>query len=455
MHNVKRAAHPDRSNLDLSYAGRDFCQPVPRYTLPEQGMSARNAYQLLHDEMRLDAQPALNLASFITTWMEPEANALMAETAAKNLIDHDEYGQTSEIENRVVNMMAHLLHAPGSGAACGATTVGSSEAIMLGLLAHKRAWQKRRAAAGKPTHSPNFVFGADAHTCLEKFARYFDVEPRLAPMAPHNYVVNLQDMAQRIDENTIAVAAIVGTTYTGQMDPVGEIDTLLRGLHAERGWTIPLHVDAASGGFVLPFTRPDVVWDFRLPSVRSINVSNHKFGLVYPGIGSLLFRERADLPEELIFHINYLGGDMPNYSLNFSRPSAPVVAQYYNFLRLGQAGYTRIMQNIMTNARYLAEQLRQLGGWQVIGDGTLFPVIVARAAAPEQLDVFAVSKRLRAHGWVVPAYTLPAHAEHVAVLRMVVRESLSRDLIDKLLADLQACMQDRAGKSANSKRPVC
>lgn len=454
MHHVKPPSSREASHLELSYAGRDFCDPVPRLTLPERGMPARNAFQLLQDELRLDATPALNLASFITTWMEPEARELMAETAAKNLIDHDEYGQTSEIERRVVNMMAHLLHAPGTGEACGTTTVGSSEAIMLGLLAHKRAWQHRRAVAGLPADKPNFVFGADAHTCIEKFGRYFDVESRIVPMTAQSYIVSAEQMAQRIDANTVAVVAVVGTTYTGQMDPVGEIDALLRQLKTDRGWHIPLHVDAASGGFVLPFTRPDVVWDFRLPSVCSINVSNHKFGLVYPGIGSLLFRDKAVLPEDLVFHINYLGGDMPNYSLNFSRPSAQVVAQYYNFLRLGHEGYARVMQSITTNARYLAAQLRAMGVWEVIGDATLFPVVVARPLRPEGVDVFALSKRLRAHGWVVPAYTLPADAQSVAVLRMVVRESLSRDLIDRLLADLRRSLEGVPRASPGS-RHVC
>jgi glutamate decarboxylase len=439
MHSLKKHSdsHPDF--LNVAHAQRQFLAPVPKYALGEEGMAAEVAYQLVHDELMFDAQPQLNLATFITSWMEPQAEKLFTETLPKNLIDREEYPQTSEIERRVVSIVGHMLHAPHTEDATGTTTVGSSEAIMLAFLAHKRRWQLRRGVRDKS--QPNLVFGADAHTCIEKFCRYFDVEPRMIALHPERFVTTAQDMLAQVDDNTIAVCGIAGTTYTGQMDDLQGINAMLLQLQQERGLHVPLHIDAASGGFTLPFSDPTVLFDFRLSQVRSINVSNHKFGLVYPGLGTLVFRDKADLPEDLIFHINYLGGDMPNYSLNFSRSSGQVIAQYYSMLRLGRAGHTKVIGNVMACAKHLAEQLRQTGRFELVGDGTLFPVVVARAADPARTNVFLVSQKLREHGWVVPAYTLPANAEKTSVLRFVVRESMSRDLVDRLLRDIFTALQ--------------
>jgi glutamate decarboxylase len=435
-----------------TYAARCFSHDVPKYRLPKQGMSADAAYQLIHDELNLDGNPALNLASFVTSWMEPQADRLATETLGKNMIDQDEYPQTEAVHERVVSMIGRLFHAPVGERPTGTATIGSSEAIMLAMLAHKRSWQRRREAQGLPADRPNIVMGADVHTCWEKFARYFEVEARVAPMEEDRYTVAAEQVEPLLDEGTIAVAGLLGTTFTGQMDDIASIDALLARVESERGLKIPLHIDAASGGFVVPFSQPDLEWDFRLPMVRSINVSNHKFGLVYPGMGTVVFRDRSDLPEELIFHINYLGGDMPNYSLNFSRPSNSVVLQYFNFLRLGHSGYAEIVANVLSNARALASKLATIEGLELLSDGSSFPIVALRASDPDgPLDLDKLSHRLRERGWIVPAYTLPPNAEHVTVLRMVIKENFSRDMVDMLAHDVHVAV--RSLKHGPGARP--
>jgi glutamate decarboxylase len=437
-----------------TYAGRSFSHDIPKYRLPAQGMSADAAYQMVHDELNLDGNPALNLASFVTSWMEPQADRLAGETLAKNLIDQDEYPQTQVVHERVVSMIGRLFHAPPGEQPTGTATIGSSEAIMLAMLAHKRSWQRRREAEGLPAENPNMVMGADVHTCWEKFARYFEVQARIAPMEEGRYTVGAEQLEPLIDERTIAVAGVLGTTFTGQMDDLGSIDALLGRLEEERGWGIPLHVDAASGGFIVPFSQPELQWDFRLPHVRSLNVSNHKFGLVYPGMGTVVFRDRSDLPEELVFHINYLGGDMPNYSLNFSRPSNSVVLQYFSFLCLGRVGYERIVANMLSNARALADRLGSIEGLELLNDGSSFPIVALRALNPDELDLTALSQRLRERGWIVPAYTLPPDAEHITVLRMVVKENFSRDMVDMLAHDIHTGLRSlRSAGSLYPRRP--
>lgn len=436
-----------------TYAARSFTHPIPRFRIPEDGMSADAAYQLVRDELNLDGNPALNLASFVTSWMEPQADRLATETLPKNLIDQDEYPQTEAVHERVVTMLGRLYNAPGDCHPVGTATIGSSEAIMLALLAHKRTWQRRREAAGQPTDRPNVVVGADVHTCWEKFARYFEVEARIAPMQEDRYTLDAEQVRSRVDERTIAVGALLGTTFTGQMDDLEAINDVLAGLSEQRGWHIPLHIDAASGGFVIPFSQPELRWDFRLSQVRSINVSNHKFGLVYPGMGTVVFRDESDLPQELVFHINYLGGDMPNYSLNFSRPSNSVLLQYFNLLRLGRSGYTRIITGVLSNARRLATALGEHEQLRLINDASQFPIVVARGHDPS-VDLTQLSHLLRQRGWIVPAYTLPADAQHIQVLRMVVKENLSRDLVDLLAHDVGTALKALGGAaSLHSPRP--
>jgi len=416
-------------------------------------MPARAAYQTIHDELNLDGNPALNLASFVTTWMEPEADKLIMESIGKNYVDNDEYPQTEVIQDRVVNMLARLFNAPSDAKSVGSGTIGSSEAIMLGLLAHKWTWKQKREKEGKPIDKPNIVMGADVHTVWEKFAKYFDVELKLIPLRDDIYTITADDVVEIIDENTIAVGAVVGTTFTGQMDPIKEINQALLEIKKTKGWDIPIHVDGASGGFIMPFLYPDIKWDFRLEQVRSINVSGHKYGLVYPGVGWLIFKDKTDLPDDLVFDINYLGGLMPNYSLNFSKGSSTIIAQYYNFIRLGMKGYKNIMVNMQENARYLAKKMEGTGIFDILNKDVMFPLVTARIKNTD-FSVFELSEKLRQQGWIVPAYTLPANADDIAVMRMVVKESFSKDMIEMLITDLEKCIEELSKSHKERKKSI-
>ena len=446
LSNKKNLDEMKKENKETTiYGSRYFAKGIPKYVMPDEGMPARAAYQLIHDEMNLDGNPALNLASFVTTWMEPEAEQLINESLDKNFVDNDEYPQTEVIQSRVINMLARLFNAPEDCESVGAGTIGSSEAIMLALLAHKWTWKKRRQAEGKPFDKPNIVMGADVHTVWEKFALYFDVELKLIPLKEDIYVISAEDVAAEVDENTIAVGAVVGTTFTGQMDPVKEINDALLKVKKEKGWDIPMHVDGASGGFIVPFLYPDIEWDFRLEQVRSINVSGHKYGLVYPGIGWLIFKDKIDIPEELVFDINYLGGSMPNYSLNFSKGSSTIIAQYYNLIRLGYSGYKSIMENMSENAKYLSKKLKKTGKFEIINKNTTFP-LVAVTLKDSNFTTYQLSDKLRERGWIIPAYTLPPNAENITVLRMVIKETFSRDMVNMLFDDIM----DACGKMEES-----
>jgi len=445
-----RKIRSDEGRLtNTTYSSRYFTDEIPEQAIPSSSMPARAAFQLIHDELDLDGNPALNLASFVTTWMEPEAQVLATESLNRNFVDQDEYPQTEKIHQRVVSMIGGLFNSPSVGQPCGTATIGSSEAIMLGLLAHKWSWRERR---GDDSARPNVVFGADVHTCWEKFTKYFDVEQRVIPLTTDRHTIGPDEVEPLLDENTIAVGAILGTTFTGQIDEIEGIDELLRRVKQEKGWDIPIHVDAASGGFIAPFAYPDVKWDFRLEQVRSINVSNHKFGLVYPGMGTVVFRDMDAIPDELVFKITYLGGEMPNYSLNFSRASNAVLLQYYNFLRLGHEGYERIAANLMANAGELEKALTATGRFELLNDARYLPVVVVRATEKDGgVDVFELSERLRERGWIVPAYPLPPNAESVSVLRMVVKENFSRDMADMLASDIGRALKRMGKRSTTAK----
>ena len=410
---------------------------MPRLRLPDGPIPPAVAAQLVRSELALDGSARLNLATFVTTSMEPEAEALMAETFDKNMVDKDEYPQTAELEMRCVNILAELWHAQGGDDATGTSTTGSSEAAMLGGMALLWRWRARRRAARKPTDRPNLVAGINIQVCWEKFCRYWDVEPRLAPMEGNHRHLDGERAARLCDENTIGVVGVLGSTFDGSYEPVAAIAAALDDLQAQRDLDVPIHVDAASGGFVAPFIQPDTEWDFRLPRVQSINASGHKYGLVYPGIGWALWRDADALPDDLVFRVNYLGGDMPTFALNFSRPGSQVVAQYYNFLRLGHQGYRAIQQGCQDVAVRLSSAIAQMGPFELLTDGTDLPVFAFRLREDvTNYTVFEVSRGLRERGWQVPAYTLPANLESVAVLRIVVRNGLSPDMADTLLDDL-------------------
>jgi glutamate decarboxylase len=432
--------HHRSPSVSPAYTGRLSVAPIPSLRLPDDAMDPQAAYRFIHDELMLDGSSRLNLATFVTTWMDPEAEKLMAETFDKNMIDKDEYPATAAIEARCVSIVADLFHAEDllnddPSSATGVSTIGSSEAVMLGGLAMSWRWRQK---VGKDwrKRTPNLVLGSNVQVVWEKFCRYFDVEPRYLPMEEGRYVITPEQVLAAVDEDTIGVVAILGTTYTGELEPIAEICAALDKLAADGGVDVPVHVDAASGGFVVPFLHPDLMWDFRLPRVVSINVSGHKYGLTYPGIGFVVWRSREHLPEELVFRVNYLGGDMPTFTLNFSRPGNQVVGQYYNFLRLGRAGYSQIMHCLSDTARWLGDQLRDSEHFEVITDGSAIPVISFRLTGKREYTEFDVSHALRAFGWQVPAYTMPDNATNVTVLRVVVREGFSADLARSLRDDI-------------------
>ena len=422
------------------FGNRFLLEPAPDNQLPEDGMPAVDALRLIGEELVLDGIPMRNLATFVTTWMEPEANRIIAENLHRNFIDHAEYPQTAEIEQRCIRMLANLFHAPGE--TTGARTQGSSEAIMLGALSLKWKWRERREKAGKDTTRPNLIFGGDVHVVWEKFCRYFDVEPRIIPLQRDKYTIGPEDVEPHIDENTIGVAAVLGTTFTGHSDDIVGINDLLVRLKNDKGLDVPLHVDGASGAFVWPFLYPDSEWDFRLEQVRSINASGHKFGLVYPGIGWLVFREKSDLAEDLVFYENYLGKTDATFTLNFSTGSAMVLAQYYNFVRYGHSGYRYIMETMMANTRALAERITEIGAFKLIGAGEeQLPLVAFQLAEERKFDEFDVASQLAAErGWMVPAYTLPPNANHVKIMRALVKLTLGHTLATTLADDIaEAC----------------
>ena len=426
--------------LARRYGNRFLLEPAPDNELPEHGMPAVDAMRLIGEELVLDGIPMRNLATFVTTWMEPEAQRVIAENLHRNFIDHAEYPQTAEIEQRCIRMLADLFHARGETP--GARTQGSSEAIMLGALSLKWKWRGRREKAAKDTTRPNLIFGGDVHVVWEKFCRYFDVEPRIIPLQRDKYTIGPEDVEPHIDENTIGVAAVLGTTFTGHADDIVGINDLLVRIKREQGLDVPLHVDAASGGFVWPFLYPHSEWDFRLEQVRSINASGHKFGLVYPGIGWLIFRERSDLPEDLVFYENYLGKTDATFTLNFSTGSAMVLAQYYNFIRFGRMGYQYIMETMQANTRALAQRIKDIGAFSLIGDGEeQLPLVAFQLAEERAYDEFDIASQLAAErGWMVPAYTLPPNADHVKIMRALVKLTLGHTLTTTLANDIEeAC----------------
>jgi len=427
-----------RTHLSLAPLFTREGAQIPRHELPAGELEPDVAYQIIHDELLLDGNSRMNLATFVSTWMEPQAIRLIAECLDKNMIDKDEYPQTAELEMRCVGILSRLWHAPDAEQATGCSTTGSSEAAMLGGLALKRRWQQRRTAEGKPADKPNIVMGINVQICWEKFANYWDVEMRLVPMEGDRFHLSAEEAVKLCDENTIGVVAILGSTFDGSYEPVAEICGALDELQARTGLDVPVHVDGASGAFVAPFVDPELVWDFRLPRVASINTSGHKYGLVFPGVGWIVWRDAAALPEDLIFWVNYLGDNMPTFALNFSRPGAQIVAQYYNFLRLGFDGYRKVQAYAREVATRLSSEIGSMGPFRLITKGDELPVFAFTLRDDvTNFSVFDVSSALRERGWQVPAYTFPEHRTDLAALRVVVRNGFGHDLADLFVADLR------------------
>jgi glutamate decarboxylase len=431
-----RTSNPILTETDPSLGAR---LDPPKHRLAAESVPPEVAYQLIHDELLLDGSARLNLATFVTTWMEPQARQLMADCADKNMIDKDEYPQTAELERRCVAMLADLWHAPAPEEATGCSTTGSSEACMLAGLALQRRWAAR---VGDRSRRPNLVMGANVQVCWEKFCRYWDVEPRIVPMEGDRFHLDAASAVAQCDEDTIGVVAILGSTFDGSYEPVAEIAAALDALAQDGGPDVPIHVDGASGAMIAPFLDTDLAWDFRLPRVASINTSGHKYGLVYPGVGWVLWRDATALPEELIFNVNYLGGNMPTFALNFSRPGAEVVAQYYTFFRLGRDGFRAVQQSARDVATYLSAAIEELSELRLLSRGDELPVFAfTTTPAAQGWDVFALSRALRERGWQVPAYTFPADREDLSVLRVVCRNGFSHDMADLFLGDLAAAVQ--------------
>jgi glutamate decarboxylase len=428
-----------RSMSDVIHVPTDPSLSVPKYRIPREERSARAAYNLVHDELLLDGNSRQNLATFCTTWAEPEVRSLMEECIDKNMCDKDEYPQTAEIEKRCVHMLADLWNSPDAANTIGCSTTGSSEAAMLGGLAAKWRWRARMRAQGKSTDKPNLVCGP-VQVCWHKFGRYFDVEVREVPLEGGRLHMGPHEVLEYCDENTILVVPTFGLTMTCQYEPVQAIARALDKLQGDTGLDIPIHVDAASGAFLAPFCEPEIVWDFRLPRVKSINTSGHKFGLAPLGVGWVVWRDHADLPEELIFNVNYLGGDMPTFALNFSRPAGQVVCQYYNFLRLGFEGYRKIQEACYQTAQYIADEISGMGPFRIIHDGRGgLPAVCWTLGdnAGDRFSLYDLSDRLRARGWQVPAYSLPPNRQDLVVQRVLVRHGVSRDLGELLLDDIR------------------
>lgn len=424
--------------LDDAYASTDLARDLPKFSFPDREQNPRHVYAAVHDELMLDGNSRQNLATFCTTWLEPEVRDLMAETVDKNMIDKDEYPQTAAIEERCVHMIADLWHGPETTQAIGCSTTGSSEAAMLGGLAMKWSWRDKRRAEGKPTDKPNLICGP-VQICWHKFCRYWDIEIREIPMEGDRLIMTPEEVIKRCDENTIGVVPTLGVTFTGHYEPVAEVAAALDKLQAETGLDIPIHVDGASGAFLAPFCDPDLKWDFRLDRVVSINASGHKFGLAPLGVGWIVWRDRKHLPEDLIFEVNYLGGNMPTFALNFSRPGGEIVCQYYNFLRLGREGYRKVQSACYGTAQALARTIEKIGPFDILYDGKGgMPALCwsIKKGADVPYTLFDLADRLRTRGWLVPAYSMPANREDLVIQRIIVRHGFGRDMADLLVEDL-------------------
>lgn len=437
---------------DSTFASEELSQTLPRYKMPVKEQNRQNIYEAITTELLLDGNSRQNLATFCQTWLEPEIHELMDQCIDKNMIDRDEYPQTAEIESRCVNMLADLWNSPDSAHTIGCSTTGSSEAAMLGGLAMKWRWRQKREAEGKPTDKPNLVCGP-VQICWEKFARYFDVELREIPLEKNRLSMTPETALEYCDENTIGVVPTLGVTFTCQYEPVKQVSDALDKLMEDTGLDIPIHVDGASGGFLAPFCYPELEWDFRLERVKSINSSGHKFGLSPLGVGWVVWRKKDDLPQDLIFNVNYLGGNIPTFALNFSRPGGQVIAQYYNFLRLGKQGYRNVQMACYDTAQYIAGQLADMGPFDILFGGDEKSGIPAvswtlKDGQKPNYTLYDLADQLRMRGWQVPAYSMPANIEDVVVQRILVRQGVNRDLASLLLDDIQRSVDDLENNSA-------
>lgn len=429
------------SVFDL-YTQDSSLKSLKKFKISESTNDPEIIKDLILDELLLDGNAKQNLSTFCQTYTDSHTREIMDQCIVKNMIDKDEYPQTAEIESRCVHILADLWNSPESASTLGCSTTGSSEAAMLGGLAMKWRWRKKREAEGKPTDKPNIITGP-VQVCWEKFARYFDVEIRQIPMEHGRLLMNAEEVLKRVDENTIGVVPTLGVTFTLQYENVKEINDALDQLQKDTGLDIPIHVDGASGGFLAPFIQKDLVWDFRLPRVKSINTSGHKFGLSPIGVGWIVWREKEDLPEELIFNVNYLGGEMPTFALNFSRPGGQVIAQYFNFLRHGREGYEKIQQACADHGKYIAQEIEKIGLFDVLynGEGGIPGACwMLKKDVNPGFSLYDLTDKLRSRGWQVASYSLPTDCQDMVIQRVLIRHGFSHDMADLLLTDLKSCI---------------
>ena len=419
---------------------------IPKEELGKDSIAPNIAYRLIKDELMNEGNARLNLCTFCQTYMEDEATKLMAETLEKNAIDKSEYPQTTEMENRCVNMIANLWHAPEDMNYIGTSTVGSSEACMLGGMAMKFRWRNRAKKLGMDVTSkrPNLVVSSGYQVCWEKFCVYWDIEMRTVPMDEEHMSLNIDKVLDYVDDYTIGIAALLGITYTGKFDDIKALDALLEEYNKTAKISVPIHVDGASGGLFTPFIDPDMEWDFRLKNVVSISTSGHKYGLVYPGIGWVIWKDEEYLPKELIFEVSYLGGTMPTMAINFSRSASQVIGQYYNFLRLGFEGYRQIHQRTKEVAMYLSDEIEKTGLFKIYNNGENLPIVCYRLRNEDAVEwtLYDLADRLAMKGWQIPAYPLPINLENTIIQRIVCRADLSHDMAELFIRDLKAAIKD-------------
>nr|WOE97535.1 glutamate decarboxylase [synthetic construct] len=421
-------------------------QDIPKYKLNKEPIEPRIAYRLVKDELLDEGNARQNLATFCQTYMEPEATKLMSETLEKNAIDKSEYPQTAEIENRCVNIIADLWHAPKDEKFMGTSTVGSSEACMLGGMAMKFRWRNRAEKLGLDINAqkPNLVISSGYQVCWEKFCVYWDIEMRTVPMDKEHMSLDVDKVMDYVDEYTIGIVGILGITYTGKFDDIKALDEKVEEYNQTTEYKVYIHVDAASGGMFTPFVDPELEWDFRLKNVVSINTSGHKYGLVYPGIGWILWRDEEYLPKELIFEVSYLGGEMPTMAINFSRSASQIIGQYYNFLRFGFEGYREIHERTKDVAMYLAKEIEKTGLFEIYNDGSNLPIVCYKLKddANVKWTLYDLADRLQMKGWQVPAYPLPKDLENIIIQRFVCRADFGHNMAEEFIEDFKTAIKE-------------
>ena len=417
-------------------------EPAPSEFIPKHKTLAEKAYQLVKDETFPQTQPRLNLATFVTTYMDDYGTRLMNEAVGINYIDETEYPRVAVMCGRCINMIANMWNTPEKNEwKTGAVGIGSSEACMLGGVAAWLRWREKRKKQGKAYDKPNLVMSTAYQVVWEKFCQLWQIEMRTVPITHSNPTLNIEAALKMCDENTICIVPIAGVTWTGMNDDIEGLDKALEEYNARTGYDIPIHVDAASGGFILPFLNPEKKWDVRLKGGKAIATSGHKYGLVYPGLGWVIWRDKDYLPAEMSFSVNYLGASITQVGLNFSRPAAQILAQYYNFIHLGMEGYREVHSNSMAVATYCHDAIGKMECFFNYSE-TLDNPLFIWTMNPEydmtaKWTLFDLQDKLMMKGWMVPAYTMPKDIEDMVVMRIVVRQGMTRDMADMLIGDIR------------------